>query len=275
MHPVLFKIDSFTVYSYGVMLVTAFIIGYYFFSMEVTRKELNENIAIDITIIAVFGGIVGSKLLYIFENFEIFLKYPIKTSFSSGGFTFLGGLILAFIVSWIYIIRKNYNFLRAADAVAPSLIIAYGIGRIGCHLAGDGDYGVPTNLPWGMNYENGIVPPTHLFNGTEYAASFPHNIFPNNTPLHPTPIYEFLASLVIFIFLWKFRKSNWKDGKIVMLYFILSSLSRFLVEFIRLNPRILWGLSEAQIIAAVIFMIGISGFIYLTGSNGRVYQNQS
>ena len=275
MHPVLFKIDSFTVYSYGVMLVTAFIVGYYFFSKEVTRKKLNENIAIEITIIAVFCGMVGSKLLYIFENFETFLKYPIKTSFSSGGFTFLGGLILAFIVSWIYIIRKNYNFLRAADAVAPSLIIAYGIGRIGCHLAGDGDYGIPTNLPWGMNYEKGIVPPAHLFNGTEYAASFPHNIFPNNTPLHPTPIYEFLASLVIFIFLWKFRKSNWKDGKIVTLYFILSSLSRFLVEFIRLNPRILWGLSEAQIIASVIFIIGISGFIYLTSSQESVYQNQS
>ena len=275
MHPTLFKIGPFTVYSYGVMLVTAFLVGYYFFSKEVTRKKLNENIAIDITIIAVFCGIVGSKLLYIFENFETFLKYPIKTSFSSGGFTFLGGLILAFIVSWIYIIRKNYNFLRAADAVAPSLIIAYGIGRIGCHLAGDGDYGIPTNLPWGMNYENGIVPPAHLFNGTEYAASFPHNIFPNNTPLHPTPIYEFLASLLIFFILWKFRRSNWRDGKIVMLYFILSSLSRFLVEFIRLNPRIIWGLSEAQIIAVVIFIIGVSGFIYLTSSQESVYQNQS
>ena len=275
MHPILFKIGPFTVYSYGVMLVTAFLVGYYFFSKEVMRKKLNENIAIDITIIAVFCGIAGSKLLFIIENLDEFYLNPIKIAFSTGGFTFLGGLVLSFIASWIYIRKRKYNFLQAADAVAPSLIIAYGIGRIGCHLAGDGDYGIPTNLPWGMNYENGIVPPTHLFNGTEYATSFPHNIFPNNTPLHPTPIYEFLASLLIFLALWKFRKSNWKDGKIIMLYFILSSLSRFLVEFIRLNPRILWGLSEAQIIAAVIFMIGISGFIYLTRSQESVYQNQS
>jgi phosphatidylglycerol---prolipoprotein diacylglyceryl transferase len=275
MHPILFKIGPFTVYSYGVMLVTAFLVGYYFFTGEVKRKKLDENIAIDITIIAVFCGIAGSKLLFIIENLDEFFFNPVRIAFSTGGFTFLGGLVLSFIASWIYIRKRKFNFLQAADAVAPSLIITYGIGRIGCHLAGDGDYGIPTNLPWGMNYENGMVPPTHLFNGTEYAVSFPHNIFPNNTPLHPTPIYEFLASILIFLILWKFRKSGWRDGKIVMLYFILSSLSRFLVEFIRLNPRILWGLSEAQIIAAIIFMVGISGFIYLTGSHGRVYQNSS
>ena len=271
MHPTLFKIGPLTVYSYGVMLVTAFVIGYYFILREVKRKELDKNIAIDITTIAVFCGIAGSKLLYIFENLDVFFKNPTQVTFSSGGFTFLGGLILSFVISWIYIKKREYNFLRTADAVAPSLIIAYGIGRIGCHLAGDGDYGIPTTLPWGINYENGIVPPAHIFNGTEYASSFPHNIFPNNTPLHPTPIYEFLASLLIFLVLWKFRKSNWRDGKIVMLYFILSSLSRFLVEFIRLNPRILWGLSEAQIIASVIFIVGISGFFYLTNPQGRFY----
>ncbi len=264
MHPVLFKIGSFTVYSYGVMLVTAFVIGYYFFLQEVKRKKLDERIAIDITIIAVFCGVIGSKLLFVIENLDEFFINPTRVAFSSGGFTFLGGLTLSFIASWIYIKVRKYNFLQAADSIAPSLILAYGIGRIGCHLAGDGDYGIPTSLPWGTNYENGIVPPTHMFNGTEYAKSFPNGIFPNDTPLHPTPIYEFLASLLIFLILWKFRKRNWTAGKLVMLYFILSSLSRFLVEFIRLNPRILMGLSQAQIISIVIFTIGMTGFIYLT-----------
>ena len=264
MHPILFKIGPFTVYSYGVMLVTAFVIGYYFFLQEVKRKKLDERIAIDITIIAVFCGVIGSKLLFVLENLDQFFVNPIRIVFSSGGFTFLGGLILSFIASWIYIKVRKYNFLQAADSIAPSLILAYGIGRIGCHLAGDGDYGIPTSLPWGTNYENGMVPPTRLFNGTEYANSFPLGIFPNNTPLHPTPIYEFLASLLIFLILWKFRKSNWINGKLVMLYFVLSSFSRFLVEFLRLNPRILFGLSEAQIIAIVIFTIGMTGFIYLS-----------
>ena len=264
MHPVLFKIGSFTVYSYGVMLVTAFVIGYYFFLQEVKRKKLDERIAIDITIIAVFCGVIGSKLLFVIENLDDFFINPTRVAFSSGGFTFLGGLTLSFIASWIYIKVRKYNFLQAADSIAPSLILAYGIGRIGCHLAGDGDYGIPTSLPWGTNYENGIVPPSHMFNGTEYAKSFPNGIFPNDTPLHPTPIYEFLASLLIFLILWKFRKRNWTAGKLVMLYFILSSLSRFLVEFIRLNPRILMGLSQAQIISIVIFTIGMTGFIHLT-----------
>ena len=156
MHPVLFKIGPFTVYSYGVMLVTAFLIGFYFFSQEIVRKGLQKNIAIDITIIAVFCGIAGSKLLFILENISEFFANPLRIIFSSGGFTFLGGLILALIVSWFYIKKRRCNFLQAADAVAPSLIIAYGIGRIGCHLAGDGDYGLPTNLPWGTNYQTGL-----------------------------------------------------------------------------------------------------------------------
>jgi len=269
MHPVLFRIGSYTVYSYGVMLVIAFVVGYYFFLHEVKRKKLDERTAIDITIIAVFCGVVGSKLLFIIENINEFFNSPLKIAFSSGGFTFLGGLILSFIASWIYIRVRKYNFLQSADAIAPSLILAYGIGRIGCHLAGDGDYGIPTSLPWGTNYQHGIVPPTHLFNGTEYAAAFPNGIFPNNTPLHPTPIYEFIASLIIFLILWKFRKSNWRDGKIVTLYFILSSASRFLVEFIRLNPKILWGLSEAQIISTIVLIIGVTGFIYLSKTQNR------
>jgi phosphatidylglycerol:prolipoprotein diacylglycerol transferase len=264
MHPVLFKFGPFTIYSYGVLLVTAFVFGYYFFLQEVKRKKLDKHIAIDITIIAVFCGVIGSKLLFVIENLDKFLVNPVKIALSSGGFTFLGGLILSFIVSYIYIRVRKYNFLKAADSIAPSLILAYGIGRIGCHLAGDGDYGIPTSLPWGTNYENGIVPPTHLFNGTEFAKLFPNGIFPNNTPLHPTPIYEFLASLLIFLILWKFRKSNWRDGRLVMLYFILSSISRFLVEFIRLNPRIMLGFSEAQIISVIVFIIGVVGFIYLS-----------
>lgn len=263
MYPILFKIGPLEIYSYGFMLVIAFLVGYYFFSKEINRKGLQKTIATDITVIAVFCGIIGSKLLFILENLDKFFENPIKIVLSSGGFTYLGGLILALIVSWIYIKKRKYNFIKAADAVAPSLIIAYGIGRIGCHLAGDGDYGIPTSLPWGTNYENGIVPPSHLFNGTEYASTFPNNIFPDNTPLHPTPIYEFLASLVIFFILWKLRNRNFKDGTILMFYFILSSFSRFSVEFIRLNPKMFLGITEAQIISVILFSIGSIGFLYL------------
>jgi phosphatidylglycerol:prolipoprotein diacylglycerol transferase len=156
-----------------------------------------------------------------------------------------------------------------ADAGAPSLIISSGIGRVGCHLAGDGDYGIPTNLPWGVNYENGTMPPSAMFQNTEIAKFFPDGIVPNNTPLHPTPVYEFIAALIIFFILWRNRKKNWTDGRLFMLYLILASVSRFTVEFIRLNPRILFGLSEAQLIAIVLGTIGIIGFFKLKNNTIR------
>ncbi|NWF88312.1 MAG: prolipoprotein diacylglyceryl transferase [Ignavibacteriaceae bacterium] len=264
MYPILFKIGPLNVYSYGVLLVIAFIVGYYFFWAETRRKKLDRNIAGDITVIAVFCGIIGSKLLYILENLNLFLTNPFQIALSPNGFTYFGGLILAFFCSWIYIRKRKFNFLEAADAVGPSLIIAYGIGRIGCHLSGDGDYGIPTSLPWGTNYENGIVPPSRLFNGTDYALIFPNQIFPDNTPLHPTPIYEFISSFIIFLILWKFRKANWTNGKLTMLYLILSSIARFFIEFFRINPKIFLGFSEAQIISSLILTIGLLGFIYLS-----------
>ncbi|HEX9739847.1 MAG TPA: prolipoprotein diacylglyceryl transferase family protein, partial [Ignavibacteriaceae bacterium] len=133
---------------------------------------------------------------------------------------------------------------------------------IGCHLAGDGDYGIPTDLPWGTNYENGTVPPSVMFQGSEIAQNYPDGILPDNTPLHPTPIYEFLICLLIFGILWRLRKNEWVQGKLFMFYLIFISIERFSVEFIRLNPRLLFGLSEAQLISVVLFTVGAIGLIY-------------
>lgn len=264
MYPELFKIGPFTVYSYGLMLGIAFIVASYLLTKEVERRKMNPNIATEFTLIAIIFGIIGAKLFHLFENWEAFLNSPLKMAFSPGGLTFHGGLILVIIAVWIYAKRKKIPFFTLADLAAPALALAYGIGRIGCHLAGDGDYGIPTNLPWGTNYENGTVPPSVMFRGSEIAQSFPGGIVPDNTPLHPTPIYEFLTMLIIFFILWKFRKKEWPDGKLFTIYLVLAGLERLLVEFIRLNPRILFGLSEAQIISLVLIVLGIVGYIYFT-----------
>jgi phosphatidylglycerol:prolipoprotein diacylglycerol transferase len=155
------------------------------------------------------------------------------------------------------------NFLYVADLASPSVAIAYGIGRIGCHLAGDGDYGIPTKLPWGTNYEHGIVPPSAMFRGSHIAAGFPDGIVPDNTPLHPTPIYEFLIALVIFAVLFFFAKKYVGSGKRFMLYLILAGLSRFAVEFLRLNPVLLFGITEAQFISLLLVITGILGFVFI------------
>jgi len=262
MYPELFKIGPFTVYSYGLMLGIAFITASWILTKEIERKKLNANIATEITILAIIFGIIGAKLFHLFENFDAFLEDPVGMAFSPGGLTFFGGLIVAVMAIWIYARKKKIPFLYLADAAAPALALAYGIGRIGCHLAGDGDYGIPTDLPWGTNYENGTVPPSVMFQGSEIAQNYPDGILPDNTPLHPTPIYEFLICLLIFGILWRLRKNEWVQGKLFMFYLIFISIERFSVEFIRLNPRLLFGLSEAQLISVVLFTVGAIGLIY-------------
>lgn len=264
MYPELFKIGPFTVYSYGLMLGIAFIVASYIFTKEIERRKMNPNISTEVTLIAIIFGIIGAKLFHLFENWDAFVNNPLHMAFSPGGLTFHGGLLLVILAVWIYSKRKKIPFLTIADLAAPSLALAYGIGRIGCHLAGDGDYGIPTNLPWGTNYENGTVPPSSMFRGSEIAKSFPGGVVPDNTPLHPTPVYEFLIMAIIFFILWKLRKKLWSDGKLFTVYLMLAGLERLSVEFIRLNPRLLFGLSEAQLIAVAMMIAGVIGFSYFT-----------
>lgn len=263
MYPVLFKIGPFTVYSFGVMLGLAVIVSTFVLYKEAKRKNLDIYFTLEVVLLTILSEIAGGKILFIIEHWSKFLEEPMIIGMSPEGSTFYGGFILGIIVFYIYLKRKKIPFLFAADIVAVALPIAYGLGRIGCHLAGDGDYGIPTNLPWGTNYENGVMPPSAMFRNTEIARSYPNGIVPDNTLLHPTPVYEFIAAMIIFFILWRYRKHGWIAGRLFMLYLILSSLSRFLVEFIRLNPRILFGLSEAQLISIVLFVVGLCGFYKL------------
>ncbi|MCK9425525.1 MAG: prolipoprotein diacylglyceryl transferase [Ignavibacteriaceae bacterium] len=263
MYPELLKLGPLTVYSYGFMLAVSFIVSSYLLTKEVERKGLAANIASEVTLLAIIFGIAGSKLFSLLENWSDFLADPFGMIFSAGGLTFYGGLILAIIAIAVFLKRKKIPFLYIADASSPSLALAYGIGRIGCHLAGDGDYGLPTTLPWGTNYQNGIVKPSQMFYGSDIAKNFPNGIIPDNTPLHPTPIYEFLVGLIIFFILWQLRKKDYHNGILFMMYFIFTGFARFFVEFIRLNPLLLFGLSEAQLISLALIIVGIFGIFFI------------
>lgn len=267
MMPRLFSIGPFTVYSYGLMLGIAFIVGSYFLSKSLEKKGIDPNIGTEVTLLAIIFGIVGAKMFSLFENWDAFLAHPIAEIFSPGGLTFYGGFLLAVLAIFIYMKRKKIRFLDMADAAAPSLALSYGIGRIGCHLAGDGDYGIPTSLPWGVDYSNGVSKPSEVFMGSSIAEKFPNGIVPNNTPLHPTPLYEFFLGLIIFMILWNLRKKPWPAGKLFMVYLVLAGSARFLVEFIRLNPSLLFGLSEAQLISIGLIIAGITGLYRFSKTN--------
>lgn len=279
MRPILFQIGPIPVYSYGLMMAIAFLVADYLLGREFKRLKLNVNYANEMVVLALVSGIVGAKILYLIENLKDFLASPLEMLFSAGGLTWYGGFILAFIILFVYAKRKKLPILKVLDAVAPALALGYGIGRIGCHLSGDGDYGIPTSLPWGTIYANGTLKPTYALR--DYFERFPElaekygywekaskivgedkfgviTEFDTFIKLHPTPIYEFLIMLLIFTFLWIYRKRIKYSGELFGIYLIFSSIERFFIEFIRINPPLIFGLSEAQLISIVIFIAGVA-----------------
>ncbi|MEW6511621.1 MAG: prolipoprotein diacylglyceryl transferase [Bacteroidota bacterium] len=272
MIPVLFEIGPLKVHSFGLLLGIGFLLGSYVLSLELKRKKLDANLASTITILAVVFGIAGAKILFLIEEWDAFLRNPLREAFSPGGLTWYGGFILGLTAVSVYVRKKKIPFLKVWDGLGVGLIIAYGVARIGCHLAGDGDYGFPTSLPWGTNYEHGTYPPSRAFAiFPEITSQYPGGVVPDNTPCHPTPVYECILGLIGFAILWKLRLKPWRDGRLFMVYLMLSTVFRFSVEFLRLNPRLLFGLSEAQLIAVPLFVAGLIGF-YLLGRTAQPAQ---
>ncbi|HLB00053.1 MAG TPA: prolipoprotein diacylglyceryl transferase [Bacteroidota bacterium] len=268
MYPELFKIGPLTVYSYGLMLGIGFIVASTVLGREIKRRGMDFSHGNNITLLAIVFGVIGSKLLYVVENWPTFLATP-SILYSPGGLTWYGGFFLATVAVWIYARKKKVGFLEICDAAAPALMIGYGIARIGCHLAGDGDYGTPTDLPWSAVYSNGTYPPSLAFRGfPDIVAKYgTDGIVPNDIPVHPAPIYEFLLGMLGFGILLRMRRTPRPAGALFMIYLILAGAARFGVEFIRLNPRLLGGLSEAQLISVVMIAGGVIGYIMLYGTD--------
>lgn len=215
--------------------------------LELKRCGYSPEIASTLVFAAAVGGLMGARLLFIVEEWDEFLRSPWSLIFSGAGFTWYGGMLGgALAVGWMA--KRNRIPIRvAADISAPALAIAYGVGRIGCHVAGDGDWGTISNLPWAVAYTHAIVGWVHPLTGEPYAAG---------VRVHPTPLYELLESLVVFATLWSLRKKNFPPGTIFWLYLILAGLARFAVEFWRVNPVVGMGMTEAQWISAGLALTG-------------------
>jgi phosphatidylglycerol:prolipoprotein diacylglycerol transferase len=253
---------------HSLIAVAVLAVGWFLFGPVATKhpsKAKSFDLATAITFIALVGGVLGSKFLFLFENLKDVASEPFGLAFSPSGLTFFGGLILVTVLLYWTCKQAGISFLSMADATAPGLLLAYGIGRIGCHLAGDGDYGFPTTLPWGTDYSKGTYPPSFAFKGfPEITSQFPGGVVPDTTLCHPTPMYEFFLCGLLFLLLWRFRKTLKPDGKIFMLYLMFAGAERFFVEFIRVNPRVILGLSEAQLIALALLFIGMYGWYRLS-----------
>ncbi|MEK6650964.1 MAG: prolipoprotein diacylglyceryl transferase [Bacteroidota bacterium] len=265
MCPKLFQIGPLPIYSFGLMLALAFLTASYLLTAEFKRRKLDPEIASTFTFLALVLGVAGSKLLHLIENWSDFISDPLRMALSPGGLTFHGGLLLTIVGIYFYLRSKKIPFLVGADATSPGLLLAYGIGRIGCHLAGDGDYGFPTTLPWGTDYSKGTYPPSMAFRDfPEVTSQYPGGLVPDNVLCHPTPMYEFIACAIGFWILWRLRTKLHPAGKMFMLYLIFAGTERFLVEFLRLNPRMVADLSQAQLISLGLVATGLIGWYLLT-----------
>ena len=224
----------------------------------------------DMVIYAAVFGFLGAKIFHNLENIDDLIKDPIGSLLSFSGLTIYGGLICATIPIWFYCKRNNMNPIYVADAIAPALMLAYGVGRIGCQVAGDGDWGIDNTAPnrfswlpdwfWAYSYPHNVLNEGIPIPGCvgQYCNMLPQPVF-------PTPLYEVIASLLIFAFLWSIRKRISTPGVMAAIYLILNGIERFLVEKIRINTRYnIFGFqpTQAELIAGAMIIFGIILLIY-------------
>jgi prolipoprotein diacylglyceryl transferase len=239
-----------TIPTFGLMVATGLLVAAYVLQADFDRRrgqlekipgyKGKRDEGFVVIGIAGLAGIIGARLYHVLESPAEFFADPWPLLFSRFGFAWFGGLIGGFIALVILARRWKIPLLEFLDICSPAACVGYAIGRIGCLLSGDGDYGKPTSLPWGMSFPNGVVPTTDR--------------------VHPTPLYEFFIWLAIAAYLWhlgtKTLRGPKAKGEIFANYLILTGLGRFLIEFIRINPRSFFGLSNAQAASLACILVG-------------------
>ena len=264
MYPIIFDFGNISLFgfqfhpvinSYGFMLMMAFYSCYYFLNKDLNHLGYDAKLASVIVFAAAVGGILGSKIYYLIENFERVKADPSGMILSGAGLVFLGGL-MGGTLGVTYVIRKNnLSWLKFADIVAPLLILGYAVGRIGCFLVGD-DYGLPTHVAWGLEFPNGLPPSTYSVFQSYYPWVSLEGFSPGVLKVHPTQIYESIIGFGIFYFLYKRRKKVLVAGSLFFTYLIFAGSERFLIEFLRVNTKYLFELSASQLISLIMIFIG-------------------
>lgn len=230
-----------------------------------------------VTMIAAIGGILGAKIFHNLENLSTFMQDPIGSLLSFDGLTFYGGLIVA-SVGIIWHLRKlNIPLLPYLDAAAPSLLLAYGIGRIGCQLSGDGDWGIVNTAAkpdwlswapdwaWSYTYPNNVIREGVPIPGCvgDFCYQLPEAVF-------PTPLYEIIMGITLAGVLWMLRKKIATPGRLFALYLIFNGIERFSIEKIRVNTFTNFlgmNITQAEVISTVFILAGIFMFFKLKPVN--------
>ena len=252
MYPILFEIGGFPVYTYGVLLAAAYLLGLQFALMRARARGLDANRVMDLGIWIIISALIGAKLLLLIVDFDTFRRDPgeLMTLLRSGG-VFYGGLIAAVAVAIWYLRRHRLPVWSVADAFAPGIALGHVIGRMGCFFAGC-CFGRATDVPWAITFRN------------EYAAQ---NVgTPLNIPLHPTQLYEAGAELLILgLLLVLERKGRPFAGRTFWGYMLLYGITRFIIEFYRGDARGMVGdLSTSQFVSVILVPLSILMLVILS-----------
>ena len=238
-----------TLQTFGIMFALGFVAA----GVLVARRlqELGKPVdwAYEMIFAALVGGVVGSRLYFVVENYDSVSDDLLGNLFSGSGLVWYGGAIGGAIGVLLWARWRRMLNLTLLDICAPGLAIGYAVGRIGCQLSGDGDYGIPWDGPWAMAYPDGTVP--------------------TDDPVHPTPIYETLAMGLITYALWRLR-TRFRPGLLFALYLVLAGAERFLIEFVRRNDDVALGLTQAQLWSVAMVVAG-GVWLALAARRGRLY----
>ncbi len=237
MYPTLIDFGPFAIHSFGFMIMLGFLTATWLMRKEFERKGIDPELASNVGIAAIIGGFIGARIYFILERPSEFMADPAGMIFSGAGLVWYGGFIGGFAaVIWI-IKRSGTPILAAGDTIMPLLVLGYAIGRIGCQLAGDGDYGPPSDVPWAMAYPEGVVPTTER--------------------VHPTPVYDTLLAGSFFAMIWLNRFRMTKMGVAMGWGMVAMGVERFITEFFRTTPVVFAGLTLAQIISLFTMTAGL------------------
>jgi phosphatidylglycerol:prolipoprotein diacylglycerol transferase len=234
-----------TIQTFGLCVALAFLA-----SGAVLYRRFNElgwepDLAYEATGAGLVGGIIGARLWWVFSDLSAFGDDPAGRLFGGSGLTWYGGAIGGTLAVWGWARFRRLPAWELAGAGVPSLALGYALGRVGCQISGDGDYGKPTTMPWGMAYPDGVVPTTQV--------------------VHPTPIYETVLMGLVALLLWRLR-DRVHPRTLVAIYLVGAGLERFIVEFWRRNPTVDGALTIAQITALI--SVALGGLVFATARSG-------
>ncbi len=235
-HPEI-HIGPVTIQSFGVCFAVGFIACGALAARRLPEIGKPRDWAYESIFAALIGGLVGARVDYVIENWSSARHDILGSLFSGSGLVWYGGVIGGTLGVLLWAYRRRFLGLALLDYAAPLLALGYAIGRIGCQVSGDGDYGIGSSLPWAMAY--------------------PHGTKPIHTTVHPTPIYETVAMGLVALFLWRMR-DRVRPGVLFALWLVLSGMESVLVEIIRRNHAVIAGLTVPQLFSLALAAVGVA-----------------